>query len=170
MCPFLSRCNHQINPTSHSLDLGCTTSRSWAEINDQVSLRLTKSDQHWKLLLDRQIHSPCNHCKTLPGFDNIFFQFGEPLGSYRKRDRFGLTCCHSQTSQTSQMSGMSDIALDCEEMIHHDHHLDAGTVLDISFRKQQQVLLEDLYRKVLIQNTTKTVQQEIKKTILQSIF
>ena len=64
------------------------------------------------------------------------------------------------------MSGM-----DFDEMIHHDHHLDAGTVLDISFRKQQQqLLLEDLYRKVLIQNTTKTVQQEIKKTILQSIF
>jgi len=129
MCPFLSRCNNVMNPDSSIIDLGCTTSRSWAEINDQ---------------------------------------FGEPLGSYRKRDRFGLTCCHHHTSQ---ISGMSDLALDCGEMIHHDHHLDAGMVLDISFRKQQQqLLLEDLYRKVLIQNTTKTVQQEIKKTILQSIF
>ena len=68
------------------------------------------------------------------------------------------------------MSGMSDIGLDCEVMVHHDHHPDAGMVLDISFRKQQQLLLEDLYRKVLVQNITKTVQQEIKKEILQSIF
>ena len=100
------------------------------------------------------------------GSDDFLFQFGEPLGSHRKRDRFGLTCCHSKTRQ---MTGMSYMALECEEMIHHDHHQDAGTVLDISFRKQQQVL-EDLYRRVLIQNITKTVQQEIKKTILQSIF
>lgn len=59
-----------------------------------------------------------------------------------------------------------------ESLVCHgrEEYPDAGTVLDISFRKQKELLLEDLYRKVLIQNTTKTAQQEIMNRILESIF
>ena len=50
MCPFLSRCNNVMNQDSSIIDLGCTTSRSWAEINDQVRVefifKLTRSDKN----------------------------------------------------------------------------------------------------------------------------
>ena len=112
------------------------------------------------------------------------FQFGEPLGSFkyhRNRDRFGLHCCLAQ------------IPGECGH--HHDHHtardngekcsehkqgamdrLDPGTVLNISVRKQQGCGVtdrreeDDLYRIVLIKNTAKAAQKEIRKNILQSLF
>ena len=96
------------------------------------------------------------------------FQFGEPLGSFRKRDRFSLSCCHAQ-----EPAALLEHHMDHHDLHHchrHEEHLDPGTVLDISFRKLKDLLLEDLYRKVLIQNTTKTAQQEIMNRIIESIF
>ena len=54
--------------------------------------------------------------------------------------------------------------------------LDPGTVLNISVRKQQGCGVtdrreeDDLYRIVLIKNTAKAAQKEIRKNILQSLF
>ena len=46
---------------------------------------------------------------------------------------------------------------------------DPGTVLDISVRKQQE-RSEDLYRRVLVNNTAKAAQREVSRNILQSLF
>ena len=37
MCPFLSNCSHHLD-TSSPIQLGCSSSRCWAEINDQVKM------------------------------------------------------------------------------------------------------------------------------------
>ena len=46
---------------------------------------------------------------------------------------------------------------------------DPGTVLDISVKKQQE-RSEDLYRRVLVNNTAKAAQREVSRNILQSLF
>ena len=45
-----------------------------------------------------------------------------------------------------------------------------GAVLDISIKKQQQGTAENLYKKVLVDNTVKTVQGEINRKIIESFL
>ena len=50
---------------------------------------------------------------------------------------------------------------------------DPGHILDISLRKQQQERqgqAEDLYRTVLVSNTIRETQKEIRKNIMASLF
>ena len=52
-----------------------------------------------------------------------------------------------------------------------EDRLDPGQILDISRRKQKKDPdSEDLYRTVLVNNTVKIAEQEVRKSILQSIF
>ena len=46
---------------------------------------------------------------------------------------------------------------------------DPGTILDISVRKQRE-RSEDLYRRVLVNNTARAAQREISRSIMQSLF
>lgn len=45
-----------------------------------------------------------------------------------------------------------------------------GAVLDISMKKQQQGTAENLYKKVLVDNTVKSVQGEINRKIIESFL
>ena len=45
-----------------------------------------------------------------------------------------------------------------------------GAVLDISIKKQQKGKYDSLYRKVLVDNTVRSVQVELNRKIMESIF
>lgn len=45
-----------------------------------------------------------------------------------------------------------------------------GDVLDMSLKKQKKGIKEDLYRKVLVENTVKIVQVEINRKIMESFM
>ena len=45
-----------------------------------------------------------------------------------------------------------------------------GVVLDISMKKQQEVKNDNLYRKVLVDNTVKSVQVELNRKIMESFL
>ena len=58
----------------------------------------------------------------------------------------------------------------CQEVVSMERaEDDPGTVLDISVRKQRE-RSEDLYRRVLVNNTARAAQREISRSILQSLF
>ena len=107
------------------------------------------------------------------------FQFGEPLGSYRHIDRFGHHRCFAGsftiTRFSSPGSGDEEESVsfsdrgDMESMESMDRAGDPGIVLDISVRKQREAC-EDLYKRVLVNNTAKAAQREISRNILQSLF
>ena len=100
------------------------------------------------------------------------FQFGEPLGSYRHIDRFGHHRCFAGSFTITRFSspGSGDeeesVSFSMDSM---DRAADPGTVLDISVRKQREAC-EDLYKRVLVNNTAKAAQREISRNILQSLF
>ena len=107
------------------------------------------------------------------------FQFGEPLGSYRHIDRFGHHRCFAGSFTITRFStpgsgdeeesvSFSDRG-DMESMDSTDRAGDPGTVLDISVRKQREAS-EDLYKRVLVNNTARAAQREISRNILQSLF
>ena len=100
------------------------------------------------------------------------FQFGEPLGSYRHIDRFGHHRCFAGSFTITRFS--SPGSGDEEESVSFsmdstDRAADPGTVLDISVRKQREAS-EDLYKRVLVNNTARAAQREISRNILQSLF
>ena len=134
-------------------------------------------------------HLLCSRCVVCPSKLPIFphfyfldiFQFGEPLGSFRDVGRFGLHCCLAQSLTVSRYCGskLSDsksvsIQSDKDDMSGPEDltQVDPGQVLNISMRKQKKDndSEEDLYRTVLVNNTLKAAQHEIKKNIMQSLF
>ena len=77
----------------------------------------------------------------------------------------------AQAKQEEESKEMEDrlanlVSNDRESM---DRAADPGTVLDISVRKQREAS-EDLYKRVLVNNTAKAAQREISRNILQSLF
>ena len=56
-----------------------------------------------------------------------------------------------------------------EEEVVMERAADPGVILDISVRKQR-VRSEDLYRRVLVNNTARAAQREISRSIMQSLF
>ena len=103
------------------------------------------------------------------------FQFGEPLGSYRHIDRFGHHRCFAGSFTITRFSspGSGDeeesVSFSMDSMDSMDRAGDPGIVLDISVRKQREAC-EDLYKRVLVNNTAKAAQREISRNILQSLF
>ena len=57
----------------------------------------------------------------------------------------------------------------CEEEVSWKEE-NPGAVLDISMKKQQQGTAENLYKKVLVDNTVKSVQGEINRKIIESFL
>ena len=45
-----------------------------------------------------------------------------------------------------------------------------GPILDISLRKQNMVKNDDLYKRVLVENTVKTIQEEINRKIKEAFL
>jgi len=110
-------------------ELGCSSSRSWAEINNK---------------------------------------FGEPLGSYRGSlgvMKQVLTCNLKQYCNQHNHR-------DCEEgdECWEDDKADPGHLLGLSMIKQREMGREgcDLYRQVLLDNTVRTLQEEINRAIMAS--
>jgi len=135
MCPFLSHCSLAITNKQERKDivqLGCTSSRCWAEINDQ---------------------------------------FGEPLGSVRNHNRFGLHSCQAQMFVLSRFSVTTNDFIEEDLTMNEGHDDDPRYILDISRRKQQEDKdQEDLHKAVLVSNTVKAAEKEIKNAILQALF
>ena len=138
MCPFLSSCStrsHWINTSDDSQlsllyslsELGCSSSRSWAEINHK---------------------------------------FGEPIGSVRRVQRWGLGAERELLS--------CSLGMVCREVVEEEEEILAEVkpraVLDMSLRKQQKGTNENLYKKVLVDNTVKSVQVEINRKIMESFL
>ncbi len=61
------------------------------------------------------------------------------------------------------------VTFSSQEEVVMERTADPGTILDISVRKQR-VRSEDLYRRVLVNNTARAAQREISRTIMQSLF
>jgi len=147
MCPFLSSCSNKNiwiprqEDFSLSLlqgtELGCSSSRCWAEINDQ---------------------------------------FGEPLGSVRRVQRWGLGAERELLSCNLRVHGSADgkcESPDCEECIEEVIKVEEenpGRILELSFEKQRIGLTNNLCKKVLVENTVKTTQNEMNKKILESFL
>merc|ERR1711902_22625 len=104
-------------------------------------------------------------CSSSRCWAEINDKFGEPLGSYRKLDRFGHHRCFAGsftlTRFSSPDSGEEDssVTFSSQELVM-ERSDDPGTVLDISVKKQQE-RSEDLYRRVLVNNTAKAAQREV---------
>jgi hypothetical protein len=143
MCPFLSSCSRQslwtLSPDDipespfYASELGCSSSRCWAEINDK---------------------------------------FGEPVGSVRRVQRWGLGAERELLACSLRMVysvGEEDTEDGCEEEVSWKEE-NPGAVLDISMKKQQQVTAENLYKKVLVDNTVNSVQGEINMKIIESFL
>merc|ERR1711931_330783 len=140
MCPFLSSCSTRSHWIVSSDDLalpiselGCSSSRSWAEVNTK---------------------------------------FGEPIGSVRRVQKLGLgaerevlTCNLGSDDRTGD-----DVTEDIKEETEILRDVSPGDVLDMSLKKQQRGIKQDLYRKVLVENTVKIVQVEINRKIMESFM
>ena len=57
----------------------------------------------------------------------------------------------------------------CKEEVSLEEE-NPGAVLDISMKKQQQGTAENLYKKVLVDNTVKSVQEKINRKIIESFL
>ena len=146
MCPFMSSCSNRshwivshddlaLAPLSplYAPELGCSSSRSWAEINTR---------------------------------------FGEPIGSVRRVQKLGLgaerevlTCNLGSDDRTG-----GDFTEDVKEETEILREVSPGDVLDMSLKKQKRGIKDDLYRKVLVENTVKIVQVEINRKIMESFM
>ena len=65
--------------------------------------------------------------------------------------------------------GEEDTEDGCDEEVSWKEE-NPGAVLDISMKKQQQGTAENLYKKVLVDNTVKSVQGEINRKIIESFL
>ena len=61
------------------------------------------------------------------------------------------------------------VTFSSQEELVMERSADPGVILDISVRKQM-VRSEDLYRRVLVNNTARAAQREISRSIMQSLF
>ena len=144
MCPFLSRCSTHSSWTrrpeenlpsslNFASELGCSSSRCWAEINDM---------------------------------------FGEPVGSVRKVQRWGLgaelelLACNPRLVPGAGYEFEDEVEVQSVEQREENPQ----ELLDISRKKMEGAAVENLCRKVLVENTMKSVQQEINRKIMESFL
>jgi len=71
---------------------------------------------------------------------------------------------------TCNLGAGDDVTEDIKEETEILRDVSPGDVLDMSLKKQKKGIKEDLYRKVLVENTVKVVQVEINRKIMESFM
>eukprot|EP00092_Neocalanus_flemingeri_P008671 GFUD01009341.1.p1 GENE.GFUD01009341.1~~GFUD01009341.1.p1 ORF type:complete len:187 (+),score=73.26 GFUD01009341.1:80-640(+) len=143
MCPFLS---------------SCSIPSLWS---------LTQEDIPQSLFQASELGCSASRC-----WAEINDQFGEPQGSIRRVKRFGLGA-----ERELLACNLSKFYRAGEEAIEDDRYENTGmdeenpgVVLDISMKKQQERKNDSLYRKVLVDNTVKSVQVELNRKIMEAFL